>query len=193
VEEIRRDGKGLGSLGAITEVVLRGMRGRWVVREQERTRERERREELEKEVVHLMREKGGEEDEEMEKEVEEVRRVFATSDNGQEEKGKRKVPDWLVDDISFNPMVDPVMVRLLSHTPTSPNIFIPLLLPQQFPLYLKSIYLSPYIVPKKNHHLTNSFPLKTDQNRQLLRTSLNNETSRTKPDGSPHARTPHYS
>jgi len=124
VQEVQTGGKGAGSLGVITELVLKCVKEDWERREEERLRGRKGL--LEDVVVALERERDGRiaklEGEgveevveglrkEYEGRIEEVRSVFEEAGKVDREGRRRKVPDWVVDDITFSVMVDPVMVR----------------------------------------------------------------------------------
>ncbi|KAI2622336.1 U-box-domain-containing protein [Hypoxylon sp. NC1633] len=107
------------SLGPVTNQVLRCKKERWEEMEKKRAREGQ---ELEKEVIALMlRER---EDmvescynalekkivaEEWENKIKLMRYTFEASRADSER--KREVPDWVVDDISFGIMIDPVMTK----------------------------------------------------------------------------------
>lgn len=111
------------SLAAVTALVLKCKKARWD--QKEKLREVEEKE-LEREVLRLLRaeaesealaarEDGGEVEEgivreEAERKEERMRGVFERSRRLKGE-GRREVPEWAVDDISFGFMVDPVMVR----------------------------------------------------------------------------------
>ena len=118
----------MGSLQAITEAVLRAYRGRWVRGDGERERRREERENLVGELVEGV-ENGEGDGVEKERKVKILREVFGESErvDGRGTVGERKVPDWCVDDISFNPMVDPVMVSFAFLFPfPAPSHLLPL-------------------------------------------------------------------
>jgi STIP1 family protein 1 len=127
VKEVESGGKGAGSLGVITELVLRCVKEDWERREDERLagrkglcgevvasleRERDGRiarldgEGVDGVVESLRKDYGGR--------IEEVRRVFEEAGKVDREARRRKVPDWAVDDITFSVMVDPVMVSFCS-------------------------------------------------------------------------------
>lgn len=106
------------SLEMAMELVLRCRSERWKVREKHRRREAQ---DLEREVMALLeRERDREVDEtgddvekgivreDGERRVEAMRAIFERA--RKEDDRERKVPDWLIDDISFNVMVDPVTV-----------------------------------------------------------------------------------
>jgi len=124
IDEIVAGGKGGGSIGPITELVLRCKKELWEQREDERLRKRgglleECARGLERErdayVSVLQAEEGKEEDVERVKErygqkIEELRRTFELAGAVGEEGKRRKVPDWCLDDITFSVMLDPVVV-----------------------------------------------------------------------------------
>lgn len=127
VQEVESGGKGGGSLGVITELVLRCLKEDWERREEERLAGRKG---LLSEIVGtLERERDGrimrfrESDPgnegvveairgEYEGKIEELRATFELAGKGDPESGRRKVPDWAVDDITFSVMVDPVTVSI---------------------------------------------------------------------------------
>ncbi|PMD20164.1 U-box-domain-containing protein [Hyaloscypha hepaticicola] len=125
IDEIVAGGKGGGSIGPITELVLRCKKELWEQREDERLRKRgglleECARGLERErdayVSVLQAEEGKEEDVERVKErygqkIEELRRTFELAGAVGEEGKRRKVPDWCLDDITFSVMLDPVVTR----------------------------------------------------------------------------------
>ncbi|KAJ9161763.1 U-box domain-containing protein [Coniochaeta hoffmannii] len=107
------------SLAAVTAQVLRCKKERWEDMERRRRREGS---ELEIEVLALLeRERDGvlrdmtddgekkEVEAEWEQKLESMRRVFEKARAAEER--RRKVPDWAVDDISFQVMVDPVITK----------------------------------------------------------------------------------
>lgn len=119
MKEIEGGGKGGASLGVITALVGRCLKEDWERREEERLKglggllgsvvgalERERDGRIE--------ELGEGEKEGIRKEYEEriqgVRRTFEAAGTVE----KRKVPEWVKDDITFGIMIDPVVVRPLS-------------------------------------------------------------------------------
>jgi STIP1 homology and U-box containing protein 1 len=124
IDEIVAGGKGGGSIGPITELVLRCKKELWEQREDERLRKRgglleECARGLERErdayVSVLQAEEGKEEEVERVKErygqkIEELRRIFELAGAAGEEGKRRKVPDWCLDDITFSVMLDPVVV-----------------------------------------------------------------------------------
>lgn len=72
----------------------------------------------------------GEERREMEREyemkVEMLRSTFEVARMNEEEgEGRREVPDWAIDGISFSVMVDPVVVRFAPFPPLCYSLFIP--------------------------------------------------------------------
>jgi STIP1 homology and U-box containing protein 1 len=113
-----------GSLGPITDLVLRCKKEDWERREKERVRGRNS---LLDELVEDLKAKGEREVKELEEggagsvEVDEVKREYegkietlrktfeAAGVAGSAEK-RRKVPDWVLDDITFGVMLDPVVV-----------------------------------------------------------------------------------
>ncbi|KAG9228253.1 U-box domain-containing protein [Amylocarpus encephaloides] len=117
VKEVQSHAKGAGSMGVITELVLRCKKEDWERRE--RTREKNRKG-LVGEMVKLLESQrdrvlgevdtGEKEDVETEyaEKIEEVRRMAA--EVGLEGR-RRKVPDWIIDDITFSVMHDPVVTR----------------------------------------------------------------------------------
>lgn len=116
-------GKGLvgsgKSLPYILELGLKCRKEGWEVREERRRMERGG---LEAEVLGLMSREGrrgermdvdGDSEkhaEEWEKKIAEVERVFRLVETQGKEGKRREMPDWAIDGISFNVMVDPVMV-----------------------------------------------------------------------------------
>ncbi|KAK3955827.1 hypothetical protein QBC32DRAFT_252360 [Pseudoneurospora amorphoporcata] len=109
------------SLAAVTSQVLKCKKERWEHREKLRRREEQ---ELEGEVVELLRKdmegllKSNEEDEEERKEMEKlceekIERVKQIFEKAREKDQRRREnpPDWAIDDISFQVMVDPVMTK----------------------------------------------------------------------------------
>ncbi|KAI9651340.1 hypothetical protein NHQ30_001379 [Ciborinia camelliae] len=133
-------GKGLlGSAKSLPSILDLGLRCRkegWEEREERRRRERAG---LVGDVVALMRREGrrgvgdrvrrlGHDDdddvggvvggntdekatEEWEKKIEEVERVFRLVETQGKEGRRREMPDWAIDGISFNVMIDPVMTK----------------------------------------------------------------------------------
>ncbi|KAL9613815.1 MAG: hypothetical protein Q9167_001662 [Letrouitia subvulpina] len=129
------------STRAVCNLVLQAKKEKWEVRERERVRGRN---ELFREVETLLREHAQEEiemlgeavDEEeneesqrkVERKVEELQSLFAIAD--QEGMKRRTVPDWIIDNISFAVMYDPVVTKtgnsyerstLLEHLKRSPT------------------------------------------------------------------------
>jgi STIP1 family protein 1 len=115
VEEIKVGGKGASSLGPITEVVLVCVKEDWERRE----RERELREggllsqlvnlleiEKEREIVTCGEVARTEIEERYNIKIQDLRKTF---DKAKVAK-RRKVPDWILDDITFSVMIDPVVV-----------------------------------------------------------------------------------
>ncbi|PBP20353.1 hypothetical protein BUE80_DR008865 [Diplocarpon rosae] len=137
VEEIHKGGKGASSIGPITDLVLRCKREVWEDKERERERERvgllgdvidalekQRRNELERLEVEGVLEGEEEADrdtdrdkrvkeveEKWEKKIESTRLVFESAEPEERAKRRRKVPDWVVDDITFSVMLDPVVTN----------------------------------------------------------------------------------
>ncbi|KAK3400248.1 hypothetical protein B0T20DRAFT_180493 [Sordaria brevicollis] len=108
------------SLPAITAQVLKCKKERWEHREKLRKREEQ---EVEEEMVELLTQEmermmkdetdqeGKEETKKMyEEKIETLRNVFERA-RKKEEQRRREPPDWAVDDISFQVMVDPVMTK----------------------------------------------------------------------------------
>lgn len=108
------------SLATITAHVLKCKKERWDDMEKRRIRETSG---LENEVIELLQrerdqavrdamdlDEGGrkEIEDEWDKKIEAMRDVFERARTGKEK--RRKVPDWAIDDISFEVMVDPVIV-----------------------------------------------------------------------------------
>lgn len=106
------------SLAQLTNLVLRCKKERWDRRERQRVRDGQ---ELEEQLVFLMeREKSdnlalceseierAEVTEECNRKIGLLRATFEASRSAAEK--KREVPDWVIDDISFGIMVDPVIV-----------------------------------------------------------------------------------
>jgi STIP1 family protein 1 len=126
VQEIQKGGKAGGSIGPITQLVLRAKKEDWERREKERIRSRkgllvELLEDLERKRDQQLKEakEAGEVESreirvEWETKIETLKRAFedASRIGGVEgnESRRRKVPDWVVDDITFSVMVDPVVV-----------------------------------------------------------------------------------
>lgn len=123
VKEVLSGGKGAGSLSVITELVLRCKKENWERKERERLMargglladlvgllERER----DQKQKSVQGEKPQQLSQEISKEyaekIEELRRTFEAANGAQDEGRRRKVPDWIVDDITFSVMVDPVVV-----------------------------------------------------------------------------------
>lgn len=126
VEEIHVGGKGGTSIGMITELVLKCKKEDWERRESERLAGRNG---LLYELEDALREKKGEElrrlgengipDEEgiakiqnkYEAKLGELRSTFEIANMMSFEDKRRKVPDWVVDDITFSVMLDPVVTK----------------------------------------------------------------------------------
>ena len=108
VEEIHKGGKGGGSIGPITELVLRCKKEWWEEEEEKRLRGREG---LLGEVMDAL-EQNGEGNFSRDK-IEDVRRVFEQAGSVDQDKRRRRVPDWCVDDITFSVMLDPVVVSVV--------------------------------------------------------------------------------
>ncbi|KAK3502928.1 hypothetical protein B0T13DRAFT_185795 [Neurospora crassa] len=118
------------SLAAVTSQVLKCKKERWEHREKLRKREEQ---ELEGEVVEMLRremdgllkttsssggEDGGKDEEEERKETEKmyeekIERIRAVFERARDKENQRRPnpPDWAIDDISFQVMVDPVMTK----------------------------------------------------------------------------------
>ncbi|KAM0325784.1 hypothetical protein ACHAQA_007086 [Verticillium albo-atrum] len=107
------------SLAAVTALMLRCKKERWEHREKRRIREDQY---LENDTVDLMmREKEralaatesesekGDVIAEWDAKIEDIKRVFETARTKNEQ--KREVPDWLIDDITFNVFVDPWVTK----------------------------------------------------------------------------------
>ncbi|OTB00541.1 hypothetical protein M426DRAFT_75717 [Hypoxylon sp. CI-4A] len=107
------------SLGPVTNQVLRCKKERWEEMEKQRAREGK---ELENDVISLMERERDElvescrgdlekriVKEEWDRKIALLRLTFERS-RAEAEK-KREVPDWIIDDISFNVMQDPVMTK----------------------------------------------------------------------------------
>jgi STIP1 family protein 1 len=128
VKEIHTGGKGGASIGVITELVLRCKKEDWERRERERSR---RRGGLREEIMELLvkerdrvmqeAEDGGQQGEvgdlrrEYEDKIDDLKELFASSDLAHDPKQRKPVPDWVVDDITFSVMVDPVVVSFFLH------------------------------------------------------------------------------
>ena len=113
------------SLSAVTNQVLKCKQERWDAMERRRIREAQQ---LENELLALM---GKERDEtlsgatdegirkdialEWEKKMAVVKATFEKARSADQK--KREVPEWIIDDISFQVMVDPVVVSLSPHNP----------------------------------------------------------------------------
>lgn len=124
VEELREGQKGGNSIGPITELVLKCKKEDWERREAERRPGAE----VEREVIRSLEERrerdliglAGEDEQGVRARyrglIDETRRAFelaARSGESEEEKKRRRtVPDWIVDDITFSVMVDPVVVSV---------------------------------------------------------------------------------
>jgi STIP1 homology and U-box containing protein 1 len=113
------------SLSAITALVLRCKKERWDVMEKRRIRENQS---LEDEMLELMEKERennletaqGEIDKkeidiEWKNKMDELKRIFEKARAADSK--RREVPDWVVDDISFGIMVDPVIVSAESPPP----------------------------------------------------------------------------
>lgn len=117
------------SLPQVTALVLRCKKERWQERERRRKRENQ---DLEHEILAMMQQEMNEAlstcdsdslraevAKEWEDKVADLRRTFDLArQNGERE---RVVPDWMIDEITFNIFVDPVTVR----TPKDPQIVLP--------------------------------------------------------------------
>lgn len=112
------------SLATVAGVVLRCKKDRWEARERRRRRQDL---DLEDELTALLARKRDEmlaeeaDDverqsivDEVEERIKRVRGVFERSRTNAEK--RRDVPDWAIDDIGFGIMVDPVIVRICTHT-----------------------------------------------------------------------------
>jgi STIP1 family protein 1 len=123
-----------GSLGPITDLVLRCKKEDWERRERERLRGQnglldelvgDLRAKMEREIADVRGSGAGdgevsEVEREYEGKIELLRRTFeAAAAAGSVEK-RRKVPDWVLDDITFGVMLDPVVVSYpsISFVPT---------------------------------------------------------------------------
>lgn len=123
VKDVHSGGKGASSITMITELALRCKKEDWERREKARERNRGG---LEEELVKLLEREwrkkvdilGSEgrqsEKDDLEREykqkVEELRSTFESAKLGGEAERRKKVPDWVVDDITFSVMFDPVVV-----------------------------------------------------------------------------------
>lgn len=123
VKEVHAGTKGGSSITMITELVLRCKKEGWERREKARERSRGG---LELELVGLLEKQlvkeedvlisEGRENEkedlkrEFEQKIEELRSTFEMAKLGGEAERRKKVPDWVVDDITFGVMFDPVVV-----------------------------------------------------------------------------------
>jgi STIP1 homology and U-box containing protein 1 len=123
IDEIVAGGKGGGSIGPITELVLRCKKELWEQREEERVRKRgglledcvkglERDREA---YISVLRAEEKEDQVEGVRErykgkIEELRRTFELAGAAGDEGKRRNVPDWCLDDITFSVMLDPVVV-----------------------------------------------------------------------------------
>lgn len=107
------------SLAHLTSQVLRCKKERWDEMEKKRLREGQ---ELENQLIWLMQREQSENAalctsdieraevmEESEKNMNLLRSTFEAARSASEK--RREVPDWVIDDISFGIMIDPVMVR----------------------------------------------------------------------------------
>ncbi|KAI6708704.1 U-box domain-containing protein [Diplocarpon mali] len=154
VEEVHSGGKGASSIGPITDLVLRCKREVWEEKERERERQRvgllgdvinalekQRRDEvqrlegedaLEGEGMVERNKRLKEFEEKWDKKIENTRVVFERAELEERVKRRRKVPDWVVDNITFSVMLDPVVTNTgqsydrssimqhLSRSPTDP-------------------------------------------------------------------------
>ncbi|CAG8974481.1 hypothetical protein HYALB_00011631 [Hymenoscyphus albidus] len=124
VKEIHSGGKGGSSITVITELVLRCKKEGWEKREKARERGRDGlnkeliellRRECEKEEKELVTEGRGDEVTDLTREyeikIEELKSTFEMAKIGNEMERKKKVPDWVVDDITFSVMFDPVVTK----------------------------------------------------------------------------------
>lgn len=112
------------SLGNIVSIVLKCKRAVWEEKEKQRQRNEAA---LQEQVLDLMHKQKREEmegadqaewnqiGESWDAKIAEVREVFAKS---MEEPVRKPVPDWMIDDITFAIMVDPVIVSALPFLPT---------------------------------------------------------------------------
>ena len=108
--------KGQASLGPITDLVLRCKKADWERREKERLRGTSGLlGELEALLARERDRDGGEEEKrEWEEKIALLRTTFELARvNGEEERKRKVPPDWLIDGISFDVMVDPVVVSVL--------------------------------------------------------------------------------
>ncbi|KAI1168169.1 U-box domain-containing protein [Nemania serpens] len=107
------------SLAHLTGQVLRCKKERWDEREKKRTRQSR---ELENQLVSLLQREQGENialcssemeaDEVMEESQKQINLLLSTFEAARSaSEKKREVPDWVIDDISFGIMVDPVMTK----------------------------------------------------------------------------------
>jgi STIP1 family protein 1 len=123
VKEIHTGGKGGASIGHITELVLRCKKEDWERRETERSRRRggfreEMMELLVKERDRVVQEatdaghkgEAGDLGFEYQAKIDDLTELFASSDLAHDPKRRKPVPDWVIDDITFSVMVDPVVV-----------------------------------------------------------------------------------
>lgn len=107
------------SLAHLTSQVLRCKKERWDEREKKRSREGQ---ELENQLISLLQREQSENIalctseieraeviEESERKISLLRSTFEAARSASEK--KQEVPDWVIDDISFGIMIDPVMVR----------------------------------------------------------------------------------
>jgi STIP1 family protein 1 len=115
------------SLGNIVALILKIKKVAWEEKEERRLKENNK---LRDQVIAALRKemeeqldgaKADQAEEELKKEyeekIEEVKRVWQKAAEGDEK--KREVPDWMIDDITFAIMVDPVIVGFLSLTDIS--------------------------------------------------------------------------
>jgi STIP1 family protein 1 len=126
VKEIHNGGKGGASIGHITELVLRCKKEDWERREKEKN---QRKGGLREEIMELLvKERGrvvreareggryGEAEDlkgEYEGKIGDLKEMFEKHDREQDPKRRKPVPDWVIDDITFSVMVDPVVVSSL--------------------------------------------------------------------------------
>ena len=111
------------SLGNIVSIVLKCKKAAWEAKEKQRQRNEAA---LQKQILDLMHRQKREEmegadqtewtliTESWDQKMEEMRTIFANSMEGPM---RKPVPDWMIDDITFAIMVDPVIVSALPYLP----------------------------------------------------------------------------
>ncbi|KAH6673657.1 U-box domain-containing protein [Halenospora varia] len=120
VQELRKGEKGGGSIGVITDLVLRAKLEDWEQKEDERLKRvggllQDLTEKLK--VDRDAKISGGQELEDIENikeyetKIEDLRKTFEIAGQVKPEEKRRKVPDWCIDTITFRVMIDPVITK----------------------------------------------------------------------------------